>query len=254
MTITEDEGVRQVRIVADGPFGSAVADQLSDLLAIAGCTARVARTPLDGPATGFMSGGDFSIRASWRDVRAELDEFAAAAAASGRPWLPVTSAHPYVRIGPAVVPGLAPCYACYSARVRQHADAAGTLGSLGGLGLGDQLQDAFTQLSELGVTGHPPHVAAVAAGLALIMLRAACGGDAPATAGRVALIDCDTDAIRWWQVIPAHGCPECGPAADHEAVGKARRDVLRALAIPGGCGRLGSGPEVSSADGVPAAS
>jgi bacteriocin biosynthesis cyclodehydratase domain-containing protein len=211
-----------VQIIADGPFGRATADCLSGLLAIAGHRAGVGHTPLGERLAGFITDGDFCVRASWRDVRSEFDEFATATCLAQRPWIPVALAHPHVRVGPMVVPGVAPCYFCYAARSRQHGGAAATLK--------DELDRAATRDPMLAVTGYPPHAAAIAAGLAMVMLRTARGGNWPGRVGQVTLIDYNTDAIGSWQVTPVHNCAGCDRASSHEASATARSGRSRRLA------------------------
>jgi bacteriocin biosynthesis cyclodehydratase domain-containing protein len=224
MTMHTDSRAGMVRIVAEGLFGGEVAEHLSTLLHGDGRTAQVAHGPLGARLADFMTGGAACVRISWRDIGDEFDEFADAATAAGRPFLPVAFAHPYVRVGPAVVPGLAPCHACYSARVRQFADE--------GDSVNDECEQALSRDARLGVTGYPPHVAAMAAGLALAMLGPVDDACAQVRVGQLARIDCGTDVIRTWRVTPVHGCLACGPLTNDEARAKARRDRLRSLARP----------------------
>jgi bacteriocin biosynthesis cyclodehydratase domain-containing protein len=213
-------GTPNIQILADGRFGDAVAGGLVRLLTMSGRTARVvSERPRE--LSSFLAADGLAIYASWRDVAAEFEEFADAAKTAQRPWLPVAFSHPHIRVGPAVVPGLAPCYACYSIRVRQHSWVSG-------LGRDADLEQALNGDRQLGVEGFPPHVAAMAAGLTLAMLGAAAG---QAQVGQVGLIDCDTDSIRLWQVVPVDACPVCGataPAA--EARAKAARESLLGVA------------------------
>ena len=213
-------GAPHIRILADGRFGDAVAGEIVRLLTMSGHSAWVvSERPRE--LGSFLEAGGPAIYASWRDAAAEFQEFAAAARTAQRPWLPVAFSHPHVRVGPAVVPGLAPCYACFSVRARQHSWASG-------LRRDEDLEQALNGDRQLGVEGFPPHVAAMAAGLTLAMLGAAAG---QAQVGQVGLIDCDTDSIRLWQVVPVDACPVCGataPAA--EARAKAARESLLGVA------------------------
>src|SRR4051794_27194336 len=111
------------RIVADGPFGIAVAERLATQLTAMADTVQVAREPLDAESLpAFLTGGEVAVRASWREVTAEFARFAAAAAVVGRPWLGVAASPARIRVGPAYVPGQVPCHDCYAARVRQHTE------------------------------------------------------------------------------------------------------------------------------------
>jgi bacteriocin biosynthesis cyclodehydratase domain-containing protein len=224
MSSRADTPTHVVRIVADGAFGREVADHLAALLWLTGRAASVDPVPLDGDPSGLFSGADACVRASWRDIRAEWNESAEAALIAGRTFLPIAFAHPYVRVGPAVAPGLAPCHRCYSLRARQHANLVGDPNPVN-----DEYERALARDVRLGVTGYPPHIAAMAAGLAVTMLGAAGGRP---LVGWVARIDCGTDEVQNWRVIPTHGCQVCGPDLEPEARAKARRDRLRTLARP----------------------
>ncbi|WP_193318492.1 TOMM precursor leader peptide-binding protein [Nonomuraea phyllanthi] len=184
----------QVRIVAGGAFGRAVAHHLRALLAYARRPVEVAREPMRVPPGRFVAGGAFAVRAAWRDVGAEFEAFATAAGQARVPWLPVAMGHPYLRVGPAVVPGVSPCHACYLTRARQHGTSADPA-----------LEEAMTADDKLGVRGFPPHLSMLAAGLALSLIRDAEAG----RAGRIMTIDTRTDEVNSWRVVPCHGCPGC---------------------------------------------
>jgi bacteriocin biosynthesis cyclodehydratase domain-containing protein len=208
-----------IRIVAHGSFGGDVAEQLTALSGSDERAVQVAGVPSGGGLRPFLAGGKLGILASFRDVASDLDAFAAAAASAGVAWLPVALSLRHARVGPLVVPGAAPCHACYSARLAQHGQADGTTGV--------DLADAFEQDEALGVEGYPPHIAAIAAGLALTLARSpACGG----LASRLFLIDLASDAVASWTVIGVHGCPECDSAAHGRAAVAKSTEHLRALA------------------------
>ncbi|GGL05253.1 TOMM precursor leader peptide-binding protein [Sphaerisporangium melleum] len=181
--------VADLRIVADGDFGTSVAGHLRTLVAAAGGRARVAHDPVPG----FAAGGRFGVRASWRDLPAEFAAFGRAA--HPVPWLPIAPAPPYIRVGPVFVPGRPPCHTCYLARLRQHESPAD-----------EEIRLRLAADPHLGVRGFPPHQAMMAAGLALALLT---GGDR----GTVAVIDCRTDEVTRWRVVPADRCPGCGDGA-----------------------------------------
>jgi bacteriocin biosynthesis cyclodehydratase domain-containing protein len=224
MTARTDSREGGVRIVADGRFGAEVAEHLAALLRVDGRGVQVAPGPLGAGLADFLAGGELCVRASWRDIDAEFAEFADAAMTARRAFVPVAFAHPYVRVGPAIAAGLAPCHGCYSIRARQFADAEDSVN--------DECERALGRDPRLGVSGHPPHVAAMAAGLVLGMLTPPGAPGAPVRAGRLVRIDCGTDEVRTWPVVSVHGCPVCGPVADHEAWAKVRRDRLRGLVRP----------------------
>lgn len=195
-------------LTADGSFGEDVARRLVGLLALDGRMAKIGSEAAIGSA-GFV------VRASWRDVETEWDLFAAEAANAGVPWLPVAFDGTRVRVGPAVIPGRAPCYACYRVRVRQHDVAS------------PEVDSALLADPAVGVREYPPHVAVMAAGLALVLLRAVADG--ARSTGQLCMIDCDTDGLDWWHVVPAHACPECDPDPAFAARTQAGRDAMRTL-------------------------
>ncbi|MFC4531076.1 TOMM precursor leader peptide-binding protein [Sphaerisporangium dianthi] len=185
----DDATAVDVRIVADGDFGVVVAEHLRSLLAMAGRPARVAREP----ALEFAAGGGFGVRASWRDLPVEFEAFAEAARPA--PWLPIAMASPYIRVGPVFVHGRAPCHTCYRSRVRQHESL-----------VEEEIRGRLAVNPRLGVRGFSPHHCMIAAGLALALMD---GGEH----GAVAAVDCRTDEVTPWRVVPAERCPGCDEGA-----------------------------------------
>lgn len=157
----------RLKVVADGPFGRMVADRL---------------TALPWPA-------DVAVRCSWRDVAAEYAAFDTRVHGS---WLGIGFAHPSIRIGPLVRRGAAPCHDCYLRRRRQHRTDPHA----------EAIESAQAADPDLGVEGHPPWAAELAAGHAV---RLASEG----RTGEVVLIDAATLLITRHEVIPADGCGTC---------------------------------------------
>ena len=207
-----------IRILAHGPFGQAVAE---DLAVLAGRDERAVQVTgvRSGSGLGdFLASGNLGILASFRDVASDLEAFAAAAASAGVAWLPIALSMHHARVGPLFVPGTAPCGACYSTRLAQHRQADGAASA--------DLERALEQDDALGVEGYPPHIVAIAAGLALTLARLpACGG----VASPLFLIDVATDAVASWKVIGVHGCQGCDSAAHGRAAVAKRTERLRAL-------------------------
>jgi hypothetical protein len=174
----DQDTVADVRIVACGDFGTSVATHLRSLLALPGGRERMVS----------RSDGRIGVRASWRDVPAEFEAFGAG---HPGPWLPVALAHPYIRVGPLFVPGHAPCHTCFLTRVRQHENAVDA-----------EISQRLAEDSSLGVRGFLPHQSMIAAGLALALMR----GE---ERGLVTVIDCRTDEMTSWHVVPAEQCPGC---------------------------------------------
>lgn len=172
-----------IRIVADGELGMAVARRLAGLLGPDGSSpARLA-------VRGSVVRGSV-VRASWRDVPAEFERFAAGTSV---PWLGVAFRHPAIRVGPLVVPEVAPCHDCFLARVRQHRSDP----------LADEVDTAYAADPGLGVTGFPAWAVALAAGQALALLDGM-------TTGEVRMVDCGTGEVEPWDVVPVHDCETCG--------------------------------------------
>ena len=207
-------------VIADGEFGLRVARVIVRLLAAEGRTALVAA---DGDGHGraeILATASFAIRASWRDVRQEFESFAEAAAQSRVSWLPVAIAHPYVRVGPAIVPGTPPCYACYSRRAGQHQRDPRS----------EQVEAGYARDTALGVSGHPPHLAALVAGQALALVSTGQAHDETGRRGEVRMVDSRTDHVESCVAVPANGCPACDPAPALDRRARAGRDRLRGLA------------------------
>lgn len=208
-----------IRILAHGPFGHAVAEHL---VGLSGRDERAVRVTDERSGPGlapFLAGGDLGILASFRDVASDLEAFAAAAAAASVAWLPIALSLRQVRVGPLVVPGTAPCGACYSARLAQHGQAAGTASA--------DLEHALEQDDTLGVEGYQPHLVAIAAGLAFTLARWPASDS---VASPLFLIDVASDAVASWQVTGVHGCQGCDGAANGLAAVAKQTERLRALA------------------------
>jgi len=210
-----------VQIISDGRFGDAVAGYLASLLIITGRTAEVANRSSGNQLHELKGKGALVVHASWRDVAPEFDQTADAAESAGLPWLPIAFRQPCVRVGPLVRPGLAPCYRCYAARIRQHAWSSREEGS-------DEMEREMSLDPRLGVDGLPPHVAMMSAALALALIGDSSG---PVQVGQVGLIDCRTDAVTRSPVIPVHGCPTCeSVTANKRTEPRRNQERLRALA------------------------
>jgi len=214
------------RVLARGPFGHAVAQHLEALAEPGRCDVQTARPPLYRGLRKFLAEGTLGILATHRDVTADLEAFAVAAGLAGRPWVPVALSPGHARVGPLTIPGAAPCPACYSARRAQHG------------WLDDGWEQAAEQDDDLGVQGFPPHLAAMAAGLALALASPGAGPGPARPAGALYLIDMATDAVSSWTVIPADGCPKCEPAAQHNRMTTVGAERLRAV-----CGQISTGPQ-----------
>jgi bacteriocin biosynthesis cyclodehydratase domain-containing protein len=209
-----------LRILARGPFGRAVAEGLTTLAERNGQVARVSHMAGVSGLTRFLAGGDLGVLSSFRNTATETAGFAAAATACNLTWLPIVAQRSQVRVGPRVVPGSAPCHLCYWARSAQHRPTSGAATC--------DLEDTRDQSYEM--AGYQPHMATLAAGLALLLRRPKAHQDMNRHDGRFFLIDTNTDAISAQQLIPVHGCPGCHSAANSVAAMRKRNEALRALA------------------------
>jgi bacteriocin biosynthesis cyclodehydratase domain-containing protein len=221
----------KVLVMTDGLFGEQVGEALRELLTLAGQRTELMSEPIVDELERVLAGATVGIRASWRDIDAEFQEYAVAAEAAVRPFLPIAFAHPQIRVGPLVLPGEAPCHSCFCARARQHADAEDPMAA--------QATSAMLGQPGLGVTGYPPHLPMLAAALALQLLGESWGGTGTPRPGWVTLINVDSDHVRTWAVSTTAFCPACFPATERAALRKQRQDRLRTLAMaasgaPGG--------------------
>jgi hypothetical protein len=89
-------------------------------------------------------------------------------------------------------------------------------------------ESAQNQAQDMAV--HQPHLAAMAAGLALNLGRPRAAGDMAEPDGRFFLIDATTDAVSAWQLIPVQGCPTCHSARNSAEAARKRNEGLRNLA------------------------
>ncbi|MGY4954750.1 TOMM precursor leader peptide-binding protein [Streptomyces nigrescens] len=188
----------KVHVLAVGDFGAAVAERLQRGHHDVEVTSD-REGPLRFPASWPVA--DVRILASWREVPA-LSELVDARSADWRTtWLPVVAEHPRLRIGPLVVPGEGACYRCFRGRRAQHErDSALTAA----------LHAHYDADSKAGPGGFLPQHAALAAGVALDLLRRleSAGG-----------VGQDAGTVRHWhlleqhlasaRVVAVHGCDRC---------------------------------------------
>jgi hypothetical protein len=142
------------------------------------------------------------VFATWRerqDVSEILDELCFAAAI---PWTSIVAEHPWVRVGPRIIPPRTPCYRCFTLRRLQH-DRHPQL-SLA-------LQAAYAADWRLGVRGYLPHHILIAAGLLGSALEQLQNDDEPRS--QVALYHTLRHEIMLDHVVGVHGCTRCDLAS-----------------------------------------
>lgn len=189
--------MKPVHVLAVGDFGEAVAECLAAHLPNLHVTRPGAVHPFM-PAT--WPDSRIHVLASWRAVPSLASLLDQTAFDWTVPWLPIIYEHPVVRIGPCVVPGLGPCYACFRKRVLQHAAAPNLL---------ETLWDQYDRDPQLGPKGYPPAAPHFAAMTALEIMER-LEEDAGSEAGEVRQIDFITLQTLKGRVAGIHGCQYCG--------------------------------------------
>lgn len=192
-------------VVADGRFGRSVAARLLPLLHQTGHPAHERDAPPGVRLADLLWPYDAAVLAGDDD-----DAFDSAAFAAHTPWLAVVHEHPHIRVGPLVVPPAGPCTLCLRTRRAQHDDPAEAPGD--------------------DTTGEvPPHLVAVASGLASVLLGDVPAGRERPAPGRAFRVDVRTDEIAAIRVVPVHGCPRC----DEPGTRSERRLARLATAVQG---------------------
>jgi bacteriocin biosynthesis cyclodehydratase domain-containing protein len=201
-----------VTIVGLGEFGGHVAALLCD-------NARWPVVMASSVADAIEKDSAAAIVAMWRPYPAACEEADAIASRHQRPWLPVVMDHPFVRVGPVVVPGRGACFACFTARHEQHDLHASTSA---------MLRAGFDRDPELGPRGYLHHHARLAAALAQLALGDLSADWLTTTAGQVLSFNVYRNAIRRHPVIARSGCPRCGQAVPTSG-GSAMADLLHSF-------------------------
>jgi len=181
-----------VHVLPVGPLGEAVAGRLT----VAGILRGPCWPPRRWPEARLR------ILSAWRPsprLAAALDQ---ACFAAGIPWIPVVFEHPVVRIGPAVVPGLGPCYTCARQRFLQHDEDADTTRAV---------HDFYDAHAGAGPAGYLPPVATIVAAVASRAVDR-LDRDPGAEAGLVRQLDILTMETTMGRVCGLSRCPRCGTA------------------------------------------
>jgi bacteriocin biosynthesis cyclodehydratase domain-containing protein len=212
-----------VTVLLDGPpdegefTGAAAGALVAELTRLGRSCGRVALgADLDLPRV--LVGASVTVLVSERHDLRSIDRLDAAAHGTGRPWLSITHHHPYVQVGPYVVPFRGPCHRCLRIRLEQHGHI-------------DPVTDATASRPGVDpVRGVGAHVGVTAAGLALAMIADGVH------AGVLFQVSTHGLPIVRIPVAAAHLCPRCGagtaraPARDNERI---RRLVARSAKEPG---------------------
>jgi bacteriocin biosynthesis cyclodehydratase domain-containing protein len=208
--------VLRVGLISTGAFGRDVSRVVEDC-------ADVRAKPLDVSAlsradTGWPWPGqrpDAIVTVTWRPSDAMCERLDAHAFAAGVPWLPACLEHPYLSVGPWVLPPHGPCFRCVRARLSQHMPPGA---------IGDVARRAYDADPACGPLGHLPSHARLVGGLILQALAGLVsaplpsGPDAWRDDGRLRMVRYQMGNGRFTshQVIPCDSCPRCdqpGPRA-----------------------------------------
>ncbi|WP_212977341.1 hypothetical protein [Paenibacillus azoreducens] len=111
-----------LHVLAVGGFGHDFARQLGLRTEPLGITTLSADTTRIDPLS--IPDANLNILALWRyspGLLRQLDEYAFL---NKKPWLPVVYNHPFIEVGPVIVPGAGPCYSCYSELVLNNSPTA----------------------------------------------------------------------------------------------------------------------------------
>jgi bacteriocin biosynthesis cyclodehydratase domain-containing protein len=179
-------------LIAIGDFGAAIAAVLQPRL-------QAVAWPAGELNAAFSGGTAVVVVAAWRQHQAVCETADQLAYRYSKPWLPVTMDHPRVRIGPVVVPGAGPCFACFMARRAQHDTQRSVTAAL------DQ---AYADDPEAGPRGYLDHHVRLAAALSELLLRS-LDQDPVGVAGQVVNFNVLQMGVRSHRVIPYSGCPKC---------------------------------------------
>jgi bacteriocin biosynthesis cyclodehydratase domain-containing protein len=119
------------------------------------------------------------------------------------PWLPVILEHPFLRIGPLVVPPAGPCFRCYRARRLQH-DTEREFSVA--------FEAAYDSGDSSGPIGYLPHHARLAAAATLRLLDQGCATSARALpgTGQVLAYDVVSGLLSVNRVVSCHDCTHAG--------------------------------------------
>ena len=135
----------------------------------------------------LVADGEFGAAVS-RHVRALLTVTGVSTAEAS---ISVVVVHPFIRIGPLMMRGRAPCRTCMDIRLRQHGDE-----------LDIAVAESLRADPALAVRGFAPHHAMIAAGLVLELA-------AKSEPGAMAALDSRGDETTRSRLIAADGCPDC---------------------------------------------
>lgn len=144
----------------------------------------------------------------WRPSDADCEPVEDFAFDVGIPWLPLVLDHPYISVGPWLVPPDGPCLRCLRTRLLQHTATRSRRA---------RIREAYDSNPEWGARGHLPAHVQLASGL----IKKAVEGGAKSPSGAAHESDnsyLTDDLVRYdlvtgifsrHRVVACHGCPRC---------------------------------------------
>lgn len=192
--------MNRIHVIAVGSFGDAVAECLSESLPVAVTRPNAQNQvfPAEWPRAAVH------VLAAWRPVPHISKTLDSVSFQWHVPWLPVVCEHPYLRIGPIVLPGRGACCTCFDQRVQQHLHKPEITRTI---------QSHYDAHPESGPGGHIRAVALFAAASAQEIIER-MHVKPEAEAGNVYQIDLVNLRTAKGHAVGLHGCPRCGLQRD----------------------------------------
>ncbi|MCY8857610.1 TOMM precursor leader peptide-binding protein [Bacillus atrophaeus] len=190
--------MKPIHIMSSGAFGEEVAEQFSKRYQNTAVTALPEPMYLL-PSDRFPS-ARLHIFASWKSssyISKQLDQLFFK---WREPWLPITMDHPYVRIGPLVIPGEGPCFHCFESRSLQHSPVPQYV---------RKMDDYYHRHPDAGPKGYLRSFAGWSAVFASTIIKS-IDKDAPSSAGSIWQMNMLTRESFSSKTVGIHGCPRCG--------------------------------------------
>lgn len=158
---------------------------------------------------------DAFVAVTWRPSDALCERVDAHAFAAGLPWLPVCLEHPFLSVGPWVLPPDGPCFRCVRTRLSQHSPPGS---------VSDVARRAYDADQACGPLGHLPTHVRLTGGLIIAALAGLAAAPRPSSPDawlddkrlRMVRYHMGNGRFSSSQVIPCDGCPRCdqpGPRA-----------------------------------------
>ncbi|AVQ98349.1 TOMM precursor leader peptide-binding protein [Oceanobacillus sp. M65] len=190
--------MKPIHIITVGSFGKEVAERISQR------DEKVVVTELEGyqyflPTDRFPS-AKIHIFASDKPLSRLSKHLDIIFSKWKEPWLPIIQEHPYVRIGPFVIPDEEGCYHCFESRYLQHSSNPSHVKAL---------YDYYSSNPMSAPKGYLPGFAGFVASYAWNLIQKFDQKDF-SMAGKVYQLNMLSRTSLSSKVISVHGCPRCG--------------------------------------------